>query len=137
MGFPFFGLSGTIGCRLDTWWDPPGRLPIIKSARNDALIRDEWPTRCVACHWHGTGLSRFLPLSWDHQGCQLGDHRRVVRRCGSWAAATVRVIWRNGVAYREVHVIEVQEVLRAWLGGEGLRSVAGHGVVSPGVCPGA
>jgi len=28
------------------------------------------------------------------------------------------------VAYREVSVIEVREVLRAWLGGDGLRRVA-------------
>jgi hypothetical protein len=36
-------------------------------------------TEIVACHEHGTGLSGFLPRSWDHRGCQLWDHRRVVR----------------------------------------------------------
>lgn len=28
----------------------------------------------VACHEHGTGLSGFLPGSWDHLGCQSWDH---------------------------------------------------------------
>ena len=39
-------------------------------------------TEIVACHEHGTGLSGFLPRSWDHRGCQLWDHRRVVRLMG-------------------------------------------------------
>ena len=28
----------------------------------------------VACHEHGTGLSGFLPSSWDHLDCQSWDH---------------------------------------------------------------
>lgn len=28
----------------------------------------------VACHEHGTGLTGFLPGSWDHLGCQSWDH---------------------------------------------------------------
>ncbi len=28
----------------------------------------------VACHEHGTGLTGFLPASWDHLGCQSWDH---------------------------------------------------------------
>ncbi len=36
----------------------------------------------VACHEHGTALSRFLPGSWDHLGCQLWDHpARLVGGC--------------------------------------------------------
>jgi hypothetical protein len=34
------------------------------------------------------------------------------------------VIGRSGVVYREVHVIEVREVLRAWLAGGGRRRAA-------------
>lgn len=30
------------------------------------------------------------------------------------------------MAYREVSVIEIREVLRAWLGGVGVRTVAAH-----------
>jgi transposase len=33
-------------------------------------------------------------------------------------------MWRSGVAFREVDVIEVREILRAWLAGKGQRSVA-------------
>ena len=41
------------------------------------------------------------------------------------AARTVRRIWEgSGVAFREVGVHEIREVLRLWLRGEGLRSVA-------------
>jgi hypothetical protein len=28
----------------------------------------------VACHEHGTGLTGFLPASWDHLDCQSWDH---------------------------------------------------------------
>ena len=35
------------------------------------------------------------------------------------------------MAFREVSVIEVREVLRAWLAGEGLRTVAGAGGRGP------
>src|SRR5207249_10833364 len=34
--------------------------------------------------------------------------------------------WRGWMAYREVSVIEVREVLRGWLAGAGLRTVAGQ-----------
>src|SRR6266702_3237149 len=41
------------------------------------------------------------------------------------AARAVRRIWEgSGVAFREVGVHEVREVLRLWLRGEGFRSVA-------------
>jgi hypothetical protein len=33
-------------------------------------------------------------------------------------------MWRSGMAFREVDVIEVREVLRAWLLGKGQRRVA-------------
>lgn len=85
-------------------------------------------------------MSRFLPLAWDHLGCQLGPTGvscAVVGRGLPLLIIPVRVICRSEVAYWEVHVIEVWEVLRPGLGGERLRSVAGHRVVSPGVCPGA
>jgi hypothetical protein len=36
----------------------------------------------VARHEQWTGLSRFLPRSWDHRGCQLWDRRRVVLLVG-------------------------------------------------------
>ena len=82
---------------------------------------------CVACHEHGTGLSRVLPWSWDHLGCQLWDHRRVVRRFGAGlllAITPCRVAWRSLVAFREVRVNEVREVLRCWLAGDGLHTAA-------------
>jgi transposase len=73
-------------------------------------------------------LSRVLPRSWDHPGCQSWDHRRVVRWIGrglslaitSWLVLT----WRSRVAFREVRVNEIREVLRCWLGGDGLRTAA-------------
>ena len=72
-------------------------------------------------------MSRVLPPSWDHPGCQLWDHRRVVRRAGRGlllAITSCRVRWRSLVAFREVRVIEVREVPRGWLAGEGLRTAA-------------
>jgi hypothetical protein len=61
----------------------------------------------------------------DHPGCQLWDHRRVVRRNGRGpplAITTCQVTWRSLVALREVRVNEVREGLRCWLGSEGLRT---------------
>src|SRR5439155_12435360 len=81
----------------------------------------------VARHDHGTALSRFLPRSWDHPGCQSWDHRRVVRRGGRGLPLPMRPgrsIWRRTVPFREVRVFEVREVLRCWLAGDGLRRVA-------------
>jgi transposase len=40
------------------------------------------------------------------------------------AARTVQRIWEAAVAFREVGVHEIREVLRLWLRGEGLRSIA-------------
>jgi hypothetical protein len=37
---------------------------------------------------------------------------------------TVQRIWEVAVAFREVGVHEIKEVLRLWLRGEGLRSIA-------------
>ncbi|MDT7597550.1 MAG: hypothetical protein QOJ06_3096 [Pseudonocardiales bacterium] len=68
-----------------------------------------------------------MPRLWDHLGCQLWDHRRVVRRFGRGlplAIASSLMTWRSRVAFREVRVNEVQEVLRCWLAGEGLRTAA-------------
>src|SRR5260370_25766899 len=69
-----------------------------------------------------------LPAAWDHLRhvlarsmgppvCQLWDHRLgSARLCGSSdPERSVRV------SYREVSVVEVQEVLRAWLSGAGAR----------------
>jgi len=39
-------------------------------------------TRGVACHGHGTGLSRVLPRSWDHRNRQSWDHSRRFCRGG-------------------------------------------------------
>ena len=81
----------------------------------------------VACHRHGTGLSRFLPRLWDHPGCQSWDHRRVDRRWCRGKALPIRPdqqVWRGRVVFREVAVIEIREVLRCWLGGVGLRTAA-------------
>ena len=81
----------------------------------------------VARHGHGTGLSRVLPRSWDHPGCQLWDHRRVVRRIGRGLPLAITSLvstWRSRVAFREVRVNEIREVLRCWLAGDGLRTVA-------------
>lgn len=87
-----------------------------------ALLRD-----AVARHGSGTGLSRVLPCSWDHLGCQLWDHRRVASggRGGLSAMCPGRSIWRSQVVFREVRVNEVREVLRHWLAGDcGLRVIA-------------
>lgn len=57
----------------------------------------------------------------------MWDHRRVVRRDGRGRPLLIcpgRVIWRSRVAFREVHVIEIREVLRAWLADAGLRTAA-------------
>jgi hypothetical protein len=104
---------------------PFGRLAIFGMASRTAA-KPVQSGELVARHEHGTGLSGFLPPSWDHRGCQSWDHRRVVRR-GSGCqplAITSRRSWRDRVAFREVRVIEVREVLRAWLSGEGLRVAA-------------
>ena len=37
---------------------------------------------------------------------------------------TVQRIWEGSVAFREVGVHKIKEVLRLWLRGEGLRSIA-------------
>src|SRR5215831_19098548 len=54
----------------------------------------------------------------------LGQRRAAAARF-TLAARAVRRIWEgSGVAFREVGVHEVREVLRLWLRGEGFRSVA-------------
>jgi hypothetical protein len=81
----------------------------------------------VARHAHGTAVSRFLPRSWDHRNCQSWDHhRRACRGRGRLSAITSgRSIWRARVAFREVRVHEVREVLRHWVGTElGQRPIA-------------
>src|SRR6476469_6131715 len=82
----------------------------------------------VACHGQGTGLSRVLPRSWDHRVCQLWDHPRRACRGGRGRLSAIssgRSIWRSRVAFREVRVHEVREVLRHWVGSElGLRPIA-------------
>jgi hypothetical protein len=52
--------------------------------------------------------------------------RRVVRRagCGGPLAITSVDVWRSLMAFREVRVVEVREVLRCWLAGDGLPRVA-------------
>ena len=65
-----------------------------------------------------------------HLVCQLWDHLRVVRRlgCGLPLAITSSLMaWRSRVAFREVRVNEVREVLRCWLAGDGLRIVGASG----------
>src|SRR5664279_1648287 len=81
----------------------------------------------VARHEHGTGLSLVLPRLWDHLFRQLWDHRRVVRRFGGGLLLVItscRVTWRSLVAFREVRVIEIREVLRCWMADGGLRRAA-------------
>ena len=54
----------------------------------------------VASHEHGTGLSEFLPRSWDHPGCQSWDHLRVVRRgrgCRPLPISSCPATWRHRV----------------------------------------
>src|SRR6516165_272961 len=54
----------------------------------------------------------------------IGQRRAAAARF-TLAARAVRRIWEgSGVAFREVGVHEIREVLRLWLRGEGLRSVA-------------
>ena len=56
------------------------------------------------------------PGIWAAEGCRCPVHTR---------CQTVQRIWEgSGVAFREVGVHEIREVLRLWLRGEGLRSVA-------------
>ena len=79
------------------------------------------------------------PRAWDRlepsfatfmgpPGCQLWDHRRVVRRGGRCQPLAITsslvMTWRSLVAFREVRVIEIREVLRCWLAGDGLRTAA-------------
>src|SRR5258708_38505021 len=75
-----------------------------------------------------------LPAAWDHLRhvlarsmgppvCQLWDHRLgSARPCGS--SDPERAV---RVSYREVSVVEVQEVLRGWLSGAGARPAAERG----------
>ena len=58
---------------------------------------------------------------WDRPGCQLMDHPCQDR--------TVWTVLREmaGMAFREVLVTEVKEVLRAWLAGLGKRPAAARG----------
>ena len=81
----------------------------------------------VACHEHGTALSGFLPASWDHLGCQSWDHPARLAGGSSVRSLIAASCCRRGgraVGFREVSVVEVREVLRAWLEGSGLRKVA-------------
>ena len=62
-----------------------------------ALVSPRVPR--VACHEHGTGLTGFLPASWDHLGCQSWDHpARLV------GGSCVRSLTRH-VACSDVEVI--------------------------------
>jgi hypothetical protein len=59
-----------------------------------------------------------LPWGWDHLVCQLMDHPAgIFRFVSDWKR-------RQEMAYREVLVTEVKEVLRAWLSGQGKRPAA-------------
>jgi hypothetical protein len=66
--------------------------------------------------------------------CQLWDHRRVASVVPSFVrsiAVTVQVTEAAGMAFREVSVNEIREVLRVWLGVAGLpapgyRTIAAH-----------
>ena len=46
----------------------------------------------VACHEHGTGLTGFLPASWDHLGCQSWDHSARLLGVSSDRSLTARVM---------------------------------------------
>lgn len=50
---------------------------------------------CVACHEHGTALSGFLPVSWDHLGCQLWDHPACLSGLSGDRSLTARVMSVN------------------------------------------
>ena len=52
-------------------------------------------TWVVACHEHGTGLTGFLPASWDHLGCQLWDHPARLAGGFSHRSLTARVMSVN------------------------------------------
>ena len=57
-------------------------------------------------------------MGWDHLDCQLWDHRRVASVVSSFVrlvAVTVRVTEAAGMAFQEVSVNEIREVLRVWL----------------------
>ena len=84
-------------------------------------------TQCVACQQHGTTVRGFLPRAWDHLVASDGTTRRVV--LGVLITSGIRCLQVDrlggrGMAFREVAVTEIREVLRAWLSGAGLRKVA-------------
>src|SRR5262245_34838116 len=56
----------------------------------------------------------------------MGPPRRVVPGLliTAFLISTCHWTWGTEMAYREVSVVEVREVLRGWLGGAGLRTVA-------------
>src|SRR6266568_3686151 len=69
-----------------------------------------------------SGMGPPVRQLWDRP--DLGQRRAAAARF-TLAARAVRRIWEgSGVAFREVGVHEVREVLRLWLRGEGFRSVA-------------
>ena len=62
-----------------------------------------------------------LPVTWDHPRCQLWDHPEGPPRP---AERDIRLglesRWRGGpMAFREVSVVQIKEVLRLWLRGCG------------------
>src|SRR5690349_1814901 len=103
---------------------------LARHRQRAVVVREQFTGRRwgVACHDHGTTLTRFLPRSWDHRNCQSWDHLRRACRGGRGRLSVIasgQSIWRSRVAFREVRVHEVREVLRHWLGsGLGLRPIA-------------
>ena len=87
---------------------------------SDTLAHD--PQVPVACHVHGTTLRGFLPRAWDHLVASDGTTRRVAPgvliTSGTDAFKSIDLGVR-GMAFREVAVTEIREVLRAWLSGAG------------------
>ena len=84
-------------------------------------------TQRVACHGHGTTLSGFLPRGWDHPVASDGTTRRVVPVV--LVTCPVRMpqvvgLGGSGDGVPGGGVIEIREVLRSWLAGAGLRTVA-------------
>jgi hypothetical protein len=72
-------------------------LPVPEPGQIVALGVDDFAFRrgsnYVACHDHGTGLTGFLPASWDHLGCQSWDHPARLSGLSPICSLTRRVTW--------------------------------------------
>ena len=118
----------------------PARSPRLPPARSTS---SGGPATCrPPAAWGHAELSFASSMGppvrqlWDHPGSEAAE----VPLPGYTRCQTVRRIWEAAVAFREVGVHEIREVLRLWVRGEGFRSVgpagAGGPQDGPAVCGG-